>query len=114
MINPSGMQAVAQLVRYVYCVYPELQYREFRATIRKQLPESEEAVMTIAEQLIQQGRAEGRAEGRIELLERQILEKFGALPPTLHERLASATDEQFDRWCRRVLRAETLDAMFAD
>jgi predicted transposase/invertase (TIGR01784 family) len=118
----SGMQAVAQLLRYVYWVCPDLQYQEFRETIRKQLPESEEAVMTIAEQLIQQGRAEGRmegrmegrAEGRIELLEQQILEKFGTLPPALRERLASATDEQFARWSRRVLRAETLDAMFAD
>jgi predicted transposase YdaD len=74
--------------------------------------------MTIAEQLIQQGRtegrAEGRAEGRIELLEQLILEKFGTLPPALRERLASATDEQFTRYSRRVLRAETLDAMLDD
>jgi predicted transposase/invertase (TIGR01784 family) len=115
---PSGMQAVAQLLRYVYYVCPELQYQEFREKIRKQLPESEEAVMTIAEQLIQQGRMEGRmegrAEGRVELLEQLLLEKFGTLPPALHERLANATDEQFARWTRRVLRVETLDAVFAD
>jgi predicted transposase/invertase (TIGR01784 family) len=111
---PSGMQAMVQLLRYVYYVCPELQYREFRETIRNQLPESEEAIVTIAEQLIQQGRAEGRMEGRVELLEQQILEKFGTLPPMLHERLVSATDEQFARWSRRVLRAETLDEIFAD
>jgi predicted transposase/invertase (TIGR01784 family) len=115
---PSGMQAVAQLLRYVYWVCPELHYQEFRETIRRQLPESEEAVMTIAEQLIQQGRVEGRVqgrvEGRVELLEQLILEKFGTLPPTLRELLASATDEQFARYSRRVLRAETLDAMLDD
>lgn len=108
------MQAVAQLLRYVYWVCPELHYQEFRETIRRQLPESEEAVMTIAEQLIQQGRVEGRAEGRVELLEQLILEKFGTLPSALHERLVSATDEQFARYSRRVLRAETLDAMLDD
>jgi hypothetical protein len=113
LLAPSGMQALAQLLRYVYYVCPELQYREFRETIRRQLPESEEAVMTIAEQLIQQGRAEGRVEGRVEILEQLLVEKFGTLPPSLHERLASATDEQFARWSRRVLHAETLDEMFA-
>jgi predicted transposase/invertase (TIGR01784 family) len=114
----SGVQAIAQLLRYVYWVCPELHYQEFRETIRRQLPESEEAVMTMAEQLIQQGLAEGlakgRAEGRVELLEQLILEKFGSLPPVLRERLASATDEQFTRYSRRVLRAETLDAMLDD
>jgi predicted transposase YdaD len=103
-------------------VCPDLHYQEFRETIRRQLPESEETVMTIAEQLIQQGRAEGRAEGRIEgraegrveLLEQQILEKFGTLPSAVRERLASATDEQFARYSRRVLRAQTLDAMLDD
>lgn len=103
---PSGMQAVAQLLRYVYYVCPKLQYREFRETIHRQLPESEKTVMTMAEQLIQQG--------RIEILEQMIQEKFGTLPPALHERLASATEEQAARWCRRVLHADTLDAMFAD
>jgi hypothetical protein len=107
---PSGMQAVAQLLRYVYWVCPELHYREFREKIRKQLPESEDTVVTIAEQLIQQG----RAEGRVEVLGQMILEKFGTLPPALRERLATATDEQFARYCRRVLQAETLDEMLDD
>jgi hypothetical protein len=103
---PSGMQALVQLLRYVYWVCPELHYQEFREKLRKQLPESEDAVVTIAEQLIQQG--------RIELLGQLILEKFGTLPPALRERLAAATDEQVARYCRRVLQAKTLDEMLDD
>jgi predicted transposase/invertase (TIGR01784 family) len=103
---PSGMQAVAQLLRYVYWVCPELHYQQFRETIRRQLPESEEAVMTIAEQLIQQGRAE--------VVEAILEQKFGALPPAYRQRLAAATDEQFSRYCRRLLAAETLGEIFTD
>ena len=38
----------------------------------------------------------------------------GTLPPVVRERLASATDEQFSRYSRRILRAETLDEMLDD
>ncbi len=108
------MQAVAQLLRYVYWVCPELQFREFRENMRKQLPESEEAVRTIAEMLIDQGREEGRTQGRVELLEQMVLEKFGSLPPGFHERLTKATDEQLAHFGRRVVRAETLEALLDD
>jgi hypothetical protein len=104
------MQAVAQLLRYVYWVCPELHYQEFRETIRRQLPESEEAVMTMAEQLIQQG----RVEGRVEIVEAILEQKFGALPPEYRQRLTSATEEQFARYCRRVLAAESLGDIFLD
>ena len=114
---PNGIQAVAKLLSYVYWVCPELPYREFRETIRKQLPESEEAVMTMAEELIQQGRTEGRAEGRtegrtegrIQMLVEIILDRFGSLPPTLYDRLKSMTDDQLGHYRRRVVLAQTLD-----
>ena len=76
--------------------------RQYAGNCRK----DEEFVMTMAEQLIQQGRAQ--------VLEQLILENFGTLPPFVRERLASATEEQFSRYCRRILRAETLDEMLDD
>lgn len=78
--------------------------------MRKQLPESEEAVRTIAEMLIDQG----RTQGRVELLEQMVLEKFGSLPPGFHERLSKATDEQLAHFGRRMVRAETLEALLDD
>jgi hypothetical protein len=109
---PHGMQAVIQLLSYLSWVCTREHYQQFRDKIRQQLPQTEQATMMYAEELIQQGRAEGRAEGRVDLLEQLVLQKFGELPPAYRERLASSTDEQLVRYGRRLLTAETLQDMF--
>lgn len=66
--------------------------------------------MTIADQLIQQG----RVEGRVELLMRQLAVKFGSLAEQTRERLVHATLAELDRWAERVLVATTLDDVFSE
>ena len=43
--------------------------------------------MTLADQLIQEGRQEGRQEGEAALLQRQLARRFGPLPEWARERL---------------------------
>ena len=72
--------------------------------------------MTIAEQLIEEGRQEGRAEGRQEGLRRQLLFKFKLpiLDAAYEAQLQAATLEALDRYLERVLTADSLAAVFAD
>jgi hypothetical protein len=80
--------------------------------------------MTIAEQLIEEGRQQGRAEarqqglqeGRIATLRLLLVVKFKlqALDPSYETRLQVATPEAFDRYLRRALIADSLAAVFAD
>jgi hypothetical protein len=70
--------------------------------------------MTIAEELIQQGRTEGRAEGRADLLVKLLTRKFGELSADQHARIESASTEQLERYAERLLFTDTIDAVFAD
>jgi predicted transposase YdaD len=80
--------------------------------------------MTLAEQWIAEGRAEGEArgeargeaKGRIEgerrVLERLLRVKFGALPQSAAERLASVGEDDLTRWAERVLSATSIEETF--
>jgi flagellar biosynthesis/type III secretory pathway protein FliH len=80
--------------------------------------------MTIAEELIKQGRAEGRAEGQaegraegrvqgqVELLVKLLTRKFGELPAEFRARLETATTKQLEQYAERLLFAQALPAVF--
>lgn len=59
-----------------------------------------------------EGRAEGRAEEATRLLLRLLTRKFPTVPDDVRKRVESASVEQLEVWCDRVLDAETLDAVF--
>lgn len=77
---------------------------------------------TLAEQLIQRGRAEGIQTGREEgvlngqreVLARLLALKFGVLPTAAQDRLAAATRDELAEYTQRVLTAENLQAVFKD
>ncbi len=60
------------------------------------------------------GEARGRISGAASLLRDQIEDRFGALPEPVLERLDQADTEHLTVWSRRVLRARSLDEVFAD
>lgn len=64
--TPSGIQAVARLVRYVWLVADDLHYALFRAKIQEFAPEAESAIMTIAEELRQEGSTQAKREILVE------------------------------------------------
>ncbi|MHC4854356.1 MAG: DUF4351 domain-containing protein, partial [Planctomycetota bacterium] len=55
----------------------------------------------------------GRAEGGAAILLRQLTERFGALPADAEDRVRTASQEQLDLWAVAVLKAKTLEEIFA-
>ena len=64
------------------------------------------------QQGIRQGVRQGRIAGRRAILERQLLRRFGALPPAVLERLDTASAADLDAWAEGVLDAPTLEDVF--
>lgn len=115
---PSGIAAVSQVLRYIAQVCEGLHYDDFCDKLREHLPEAERPAMTVAEELMQKGRAEGReagrAEGQVALLMKLLTRKFGDLPAEVRGRLEAATSELLEHYAERLLVAGTLAAVFAD
>jgi len=80
--------------------------------------------MTIAEELMEEGRRRGllegqragRAEGRVETqretLLRVLSHRFGVVPTDVCERLMAASSVELDGWLVRALDAPSFDAVF--
>ena len=60
-----------------------------------------------------EGRVEGRLEGKQSALLGLLTTKFGSLPALVQTRLAIATEVELDLWLKRLLSAETLEAVFS-
>lgn len=108
--------ALEQLLRYVALVTGELRFAMFRAMIVSQIPETEEATMTVAEELRAEGEAKGlargRLQGRVETLEKQMLLKFGALSTEHSLLIDTATEQQLDVYIERILTATSAAEVF--
>jgi hypothetical protein len=63
---------------------------------------------------IERGRQEGRQEGQRELLEQLLAARFGRLPEWVAGKLVAAEPARLAGWARRVLTAESLEAVFAE
>ena len=74
--------------------------------------------MTLAEQLIAQGRQEGRQEGQLAerraWITRILTTRFGPVPGRVHESIASASSTELERWAETVLTAESLDDLLGE
>lgn len=114
--QPDGRDVVATLFRYITLVTDRLSVDDLIQRIHEVVPEAEDAIMTIAEQLQAKGRAEGEARGRAEgqrsLLLRQLTLKFGELPEPIRTRVARASADDLDRWSERILSASALEGVF--
>ena len=74
-------------------------------------------VGTIAEQILEEGRAEGRVEGEAKGKADSFLRlarlKFGEVPPGRVEQVRGAANGELDIWLDALFSAEDLDAVFA-
>lgn len=105
--SQAGMLALAHLVRYVSVVTNDLHYAQFRAKIREIAPAAEPAIMTIAEEL----RQEGRKEGQKEMLLHLLREKFVELRDDEVARVETADDAMLDQYAKRILTADSVAAV---
>ena len=74
-----------------------------------------ELKMTLAEKFDQWAadyKQKGRQEGETLLLQRQLVRRFGPLPPEVLERIAAASLEEIETWGDRVLDATSLEGVF--
>jgi len=62
---------------------------------------------------LSRGLMEGRAEGKAEALVCLLVEKFGALAPSLRTRIRRAKLATLDRWFKRAIVAPNLSSVFA-
>jgi hypothetical protein len=114
--NPAFHHYLILLLRYTFQT-ANGDMDAVHALLRRTLDPSMESQMgTLAEQLIQRGRAEGIREGVLngqrEVLARLLALKFGVLPSAAQERIACATHDQLAEYTLRVLSAETLESVF--
>jgi len=114
---PNGVAALASLVRYILEVVgaPPGEIRTFLTGLG---PRVEEAYMTGAQVLIEQGRkegeAKGEAKGRAQALVELLELKFKGVPADTLDRIQRASINELERWTARVLDATSPDEVLAD
>lgn len=99
---------------YIALVSDDLHLEAFRAKIREQAPEAEQAAMTIAEQMRREGEATGLVKGQRNTLTKLLTLKFGPLTAEHEKVIMSAAPEQLDLWVERVLTAESIGYVFGE
>ncbi len=106
------------LLRYILATHEHIDRNKLRRVVVETIDaEAGENVVTVYEQLIEEGRRsglrQGRAEGRAELLLEQLAAKFGAVPADMRDRIRQASADDLAAWGTRVLTATTLEEALA-
>ena len=103
-----------QIMEYIVRVYDNLDIAAFRQRLRQEdrTEDLEAFVGTIAETLIEQGKAEGLAAGKAELLTQLLTRRFGPLPETVTNRITWGSLADLERWFDAAIDAESLEAIF--
>ena len=124
---PNGLSALAQLLCYILQVNEHVQRDELQELLTREIgPQTQEAIVTAGQLLIEQGRQQGREEGRQqgreegrkdfqEVLLQLLRQRFGdQVDSTVERRVIEASLEQVQAWTKRVLSAATLSELFAN
>ncbi len=130
--SSMGLDYVRTLLRYLAqaASIDRLSGDELRQVVTETLSGGGELMLTIAEQWEQQamergiekgiqrgiekGIQKGIEQGEARLLKQLLTWRFGALPPWVESQLAGAEPERLEAWAKRVLDAQTLDAVFVE
>lgn len=109
MKQRDGQAALEALLRYILATHEQLDRKKFQHAVGQAINKrAGEKVVTVYEQLVEEGRVKGRAEGRTELLLEQLAIKFGPLPPAVTARVKQADVTEVTTWAARMLTAATL------
>jgi len=108
---PNGRAALASVWRYILLVSERMPTTDVARRIAGVLGEAARRdVMTAGEMLEQQGMMKAYREMLMEL----VRERFGSFPATQMARIDDAELDDLKRWAKRVLRAPTVEAVFAE
>lgn len=105
---PNGLRAIEAFARYILQVSEGVTAPDLGRVLLAELGrDAEEAVMTAADQLIQQGRAVGRADVVLKL----ITLRFGPPDRETEARVRAASLDTLDRWTEAILTAPDLETL---
>lgn len=107
---PNGVEAARQLFVYVLTNAKEGEHVELHKRVARVAAKAETAFVTAAEALEERGRDAGQRE----MLMTQLTERFGPLSPETRSRVDAARSAELLQWSKRILSADTLDAVFGE
>lgn len=84
------------------------QQRYWQAVLKLEREQKMQWISPMEQSFMDRGREQGRKEGAIEILERQLAQRFGPLSKTDRNKLAKASLDQLRRWSDRMSQAESL------
>jgi predicted transposase/invertase (TIGR01784 family) len=129
---PHGLEALAFVMRYILLTNDHVDRESLQALVEREVgSEAKDAIVTVGERLIeqgrqegvqqgrqegvQQGRQEGSQQGKRELLLSLLRRRFGTeVDGEIERRLATASTLQIETWADRVFSAATLTELLAD
>ncbi len=112
---PHGLQALATVMRYILEVGGPTVLEHLRERFVPVLgPRAEEAMITAAQVLREEGRQEGRQEGQRDLLTRLLIVRFGGVPAWATAKVQAADAGSLGRWAERVVLAAQIEDVFAE
>jgi len=110
------MIVLFKVINWMMALPEPLQARYWRAILRLEKERKVEWISPLEQSFIEKGwkigRQEGRQEGAAELLEKQLILRFGSLPDAVRKKLAKASEEQLVAWDAAVLEAPSLKQVF--
>jgi len=118
---PNGLAALAPVLRYILQVNQQVERGALEALLVREIgPEAKDTIVTVGQQLIEQGRQQGIEQGTKQerqrfqkLLLRLLRQRFGnAVDPLIEQRIASASVEEIENWYMRVASVATLAEVF--
>lgn len=112
----DGREAFQFVVSYILEVNDTKHRQALTAVLLREIgPEAKDILMTIGEQLREEGREQGIQEGERGALLRLLRKRFGAqVNDHIERRVAAASPDQIALWLERVLSAGTLAELLAD
>jgi hypothetical protein len=113
----SGRDALMVLFRYVSMVADQLGLQRFQQIVHQVLPEAQDSLMTIAEEMrqlgLKQGLQQGLHQGQRMLLLELLRTKFGTVEEQVIQRLEAADESELKRFAQRILTAGTVSEVFS-
>lgn len=111
---PNGRKVLRRVMLYAAQCRQGLDVGELAKRAAKVAgPEAGEVVMSTAQELVEQGLKRGVTQGARNLLVRQLRVSFGRVSRDVMKRLESASAEELELWGERVLKAASIDEVFA-
>ena len=111
----AALRAAPAIVEYVLALLTKSNCDQELLTRRLEelMPEENETMLTVGEQLKEIGRREEAAKARAEMLLRQLRKRFTTVPTAVEERIRHAEPAVLDAWAEQLLDARTIEEAVA-